>query len=119
MENVDSGQYSENTFIYDGVGFGLAKWTYRLRKQALYNKCKGKIGNLKCQLEYLVDELKTYFGDVYRLLIKSNDINKCTIIVLKRFESPADTGEFVQQVRTKLAKQYYDEYQSDKPLINN
>ena len=58
VDKVNNGEYSENDFVNDKIGFGLAQWTYPTRKKALYDKCKGKIGNLKCQLEYLVDELK-------------------------------------------------------------
>ena len=54
-DKVNNGEYSENDFVNDKIGFGWSQWTYHTRKKALYDNCKGKIGNLKCQLEYLVD----------------------------------------------------------------
>ena len=61
VDQVNSGAYSEYKFIHDSVGFGLAQWTYYSRKQELYNKCKkgrGDIGDLSCQVDFLLDELK-------------------------------------------------------------
>ena len=48
VDKVNNGDYSEDQFINDNIGFGLAQWTYPTRKKALYDKCKGKIWNLKC-----------------------------------------------------------------------
>ena len=52
VDKVNDGSYSENDFIYDGVGFGLLTWIGSGRKQELFNFCKGKIGNLNCQLNF-------------------------------------------------------------------
>ena len=54
-DKVNNGEYSENDFVNDKTGFGLSQWIYHTRKKALYDNCKGKMGNLKSQLEYLVD----------------------------------------------------------------
>ena len=110
VNQVNNGKYSESKFVHDAVGFGLAQWTYHTRKQALYNKCKGKIGNLKCQLEYLVSELKTYFSGINKLLRSSSDVRTCAVRVLKEFENPADKSQRVQDYRTSLAMQYYNGY---------
>ena len=108
VDRVNSGKYSEHTFVHDAVGFGLAQWTYYTRKQALYNKCKGKIGDMGCQLDYLVAELKMYFSGINKLLRSSNELWTCTVRVLKEFENPADSGSSVQNYRYSLAKKYYD-----------
>ena len=88
VDKVNNGEYSENDFVNDKIGFGLAQWTYPTRKKALYDNCKGKMGNLKCQLEYLVDELKNDYSEVNELLKSSNNIRECTIKVLTDFENP-------------------------------
>ena len=51
VDKVNSGAYSEHSFVHDAIGFGLAQWTYYTRKQALYTMCKGKIGSMDCLLK--------------------------------------------------------------------
>ena len=50
INRVNNGQYSEYNFVHDGAGFGIAQWTYHVRKQELLNACRGRIGDLNCQL---------------------------------------------------------------------
>ena len=108
VNRVNSGAYSEYTFVHDAVGFGLAQWTYYTRKQALYNQCRGRIGDMGCQLTYLVAELKMFFSGINSLLRSSNDLWTCSYRVLKEFENPRDSGSSVQNYRYSLAQQYYN-----------
>ena len=108
VDKVNNGEYSENDFVNDKIGFGLAQWTYPTRKKALYDNCKGKMGNLKCQLEYLVDELKNDYSEVNELLKSSNNIRECTIKVLTDFENPKRKDSSVQDFRTKLSNKFYN-----------
>ena len=62
VNRVNNGQYSEYNFVHDAVGFGLAQWTYHSRKQNLYNACRGRIGDLNCQLGFLVSEIRSDFS---------------------------------------------------------
>ena len=110
VDKVNSGAYSEHSFVHDAIGFGLAQWTYYTRKQALYNMCKGKIGSMDCQLKYLIAELKTYFSGVNKLLRSSNNVRECALQVLFKFEAPADQGTSVQNYRAGLAQTYYNGY---------
>ena len=108
VNRVNSGAYSEYTFVHDQVGFGLAQWTYYTRKQALYNKCRGRIGDLNCQIDYLLYELRNSFSGIYSKLKSSNNIRDCAVTVLKKFENPRDQGQSVQDYRTRLATDYYN-----------
>lgn len=110
VDYVNKGWYSEYDFIHDAVGFGLAQWTYYTRKQALLNTCRGQIGDLNCQLKYLVAELKNYFSGVNSLLRSSNSVRDCALKVLFDFESPADQGASVQNYRANLAQQFYNKF---------
>ena len=110
VDYVNSGQYSEYDFVYDAVGFGLAQWTYYTRKQALLNTCRGQIGDLNCQLTYLVAELKNYFPGVNSVLRSSNNVRECALEVLFDFESPADSGPSVQDYRASLAQGFYNQF---------
>ena len=107
VDKVNNGEYSEQQFANDNIGFGLAQWTYPTRKKGLYNKCKGKIGNLKCQLEYLVDELNNKYNELNKLLRSSNDVRECTIKVLTDFENPRRKDSSVQDYRIKLSNKFY------------
>lgn len=56
-QGVDSGTYAN--FVDDGAGYGLAQWTYKEHKQALLalaQKNKTSIGDLKTQLEFLIED---------------------------------------------------------------
>ena len=110
VDQVNSGAYSQYKFVHDSVGFGLAQWTYYTRKQALYDMCHGQIGDLSCQLRYLIAELKTYFSGVNSLLRSSGSVSDCALKVLFQFESPADQGPGVQQYRIGLAQGYYNTF---------
>ena len=110
VDYVNSGRYSENDFIYDAVGFGLAQWTYWTRKQALINTCRGQIGNMACQLRYLKYELSYYFPGVNSLLKSSSSVRDCAIKVLFDFENPADKSTSVQNYRANLAQGYYNTF---------
>ena len=111
--NVDSGRYTRFSFINDGAGYGLAQWTVTDRKSGLYDACKmnGKsISDLDCQLNYLFTELTNM-----RLVSKLNaapNIETASNIMLKEFERPLDQGISVQNYRTKLSTQYYNQLKS-------
>ena len=106
VDYVNDGRYTN--FVYDQVGFGLAQWTYWSRKQALLNKCRGIIGDMHCQLEYLSIEMRDSFAGVDSLLRTSNNVRDCALKVLFEFESPADQSEAVQNYRSSLAYEYYN-----------
>ena len=106
VDYVNDGRYTN--FVYDQVGFGLAQWTYWSRKQALLNKCRGIIGDMHCQLEYLSIEMRDSFAGVDSLLRTSNNVRDCALKVLFEFESPADQSEAVQNYRASLAYEYYN-----------
>ena len=108
VNKVNNGQYSEYNFVHDSVGFGIAQWTYGPRKQKLYNACHGNIGDLNCQLDFLMTELKTTYGGVYKTLTTSNDVRTCAVKVLLDFERPANQGIGVQNTRTSYAQTYYN-----------
>ena len=110
VDQVNSGAYSQYNFVHDSVGFGLAQWTYYTRKQALYEMCHGQIGDLNCQLNYLIAELRTYFSGVNSLLRSSGSVSDCALKVLFQFEAPADQGYGVQQYRIGLAQGYYNTF---------
>lgn len=113
VDKVNDGTYTN--FVDDRVGFGLAQWTYYTRKQALLNACKADIGDLYCQLSYLMYEFKTDYSDILSLLKTSNDVYACAIKVMVDFENPEDQSEGRKNFRYQLSKNYYDEFTGGTP----
>ena len=112
VDAVNNGTYTN--FADDGIGFGLAQWSYPSRKEGLLELCKGKIGDLDCQLRYLMKELKNDFEEILAMLKTSTDLYACTIKVMTDFER---TGEYevLNQFRYQLAKNIYNEF-SGSPI---
>ena len=114
VNKVNNGQYSEYNFVHDGAGFGIAQWTYHTRKQELLDSCRGRIGDINCQLDFLMTELKRQQG-VYKTLTTSNDVRTCAVKVLKDFERPKNQGITVQNTRTDYSQTYYNSHAGKKP----
>lgn len=114
---VDDGTISKAEFLNPlpnrQYGYGLCQLTTPLRKSGLYDRCKAlkkSIGDLDTQLSYLIDELKTSFQGVWKILTSTSDILQATETVLKQFEAPADTGTAVINQRLKYATNYYNQF---------
>ena len=106
VNNVNSGKYKN--FINDRAGFGLAQWTSRDRKLALLNHCRGDIGNIEKQLDFLIDELKTKYPRVWRSLTTSKDVKTCSDKVVMEFERPKDYASLtVRNRRYKESLKFY------------
>ena len=107
VDAVNSGRYTN--FVHDAVGFGLAQWTYYSRKQGLLNKCSGKIGDLNCQLNYLMDELSSSsFSSILQTLKTNNDVRTCSDLVMVKFENPADQSTTRKNQRYSYSMKYYN-----------
>ena len=113
VDSVNNGTYKN--FVNDGVGFGLAQWTFSTRKEGLLELCYGDIGNLNCQLEYLMIELENDFQEILAMLKTSTDLYACTIKVMTDFERSGDYSEKLKKFRYQLAKNIYNDF-IDKPI---
>ena len=114
---VDDGTINRAEFLNPlpgrQYGYGLCQWTSPSRKAGLYDLCKSQkvsIGDLGAQLDYLVQELKTKYTGVWKILTSTSEILTASNRVLIEFESPADTGTAVREIRYGYSKQFYDRY---------
>lgn len=110
---VDNGSYTKNQFIRDCGGFGLAQWTWHMRKAALYEYVKSKgasIGDLETQLEYLYKELSESYPSVLNTLKTATSILEASNAVLLKFECPADQSISMQNKRVAYGQSYYNKY---------
>ena len=80
-----------------------------LIKEALYEKCNGQIGNLNCQLNFLLYELEGDFAKLAGFLKSSHDLMECTSRVLKEYDRPANADLLINQ-RYQYALGFYNRF---------
>ena len=103
-----SGQYTN--FVNDQAGFGVAQWTFWSRKQALLDSCGSRLGQMSCQLDFLIYELNTGYSKILSTLKSSHDIYTCTVQVMCDFERPYDQSTSAKNLRTSYSRRIYNEY---------
>ena len=112
VDKVNSGEYSETRFINDNIGFGLVQWRDKTSKRALYDRCKGKIGDLDYQLNHLKEEFKSddNYKKAYILLSQSSHINACNTILFRLIFN-IDTSDYNETYRRiDFSKGYYNTF---------
>ena len=105
---VNKGNYTAKSFIHDSVGFGLAQWTYWSLKQELLETCKGQIGDLNCQLKYLIKSMKQY--GPWSILTSSNDVRTCSRDVLFKYLRAVNPGLGYENRIYKFAMKHYNRF---------
>ena len=108
---VNDGTYSRYNFINDGAGFGIGDWSYHTKKGVLYDKCKGKIADLNCQLQYLLQEFKTDFAKLFSYFKSSHNLKECS----RRIYTDYIFGVITEEKENRLYQTsllYYNTYKS-------
>lgn len=108
---VDSGSYSEDSFVHDSAGYGLAQWTWHTRKQNLYRYCTSRglsIGSIDGQLGYLGTELTGSFSKCLANLQGASSVEEASRIAMLQFEAPQDQSAAAQAVRQQYAEYFYN-----------
>lgn len=111
-KQVDKGVISQDKFVHDSAGFGLAQWTFWSRKQNLYDYVKThnkSIADLDAQIDFLLIELKQY-TEVWAVLRTTKSIRQASDIVLTQFERPADQSEKMKETREKYGRIFFEKY---------
>ena len=115
---VDGGRYTEEQFVHDGYGFGLAQWTFHTRKKALYDFAKAKgasISDCGMQLDFLRKELEDGYPTVVDALRNAKAVREASDAVLLQFERPADRSVAMQEKRSAYGEQYFKKYAAVEP----
>lgn len=111
LKKIERGEITRDSFINDGVGFGLAQWTDRDRKAKLWDYAADRgvsIGDMGVQIEFLLNELKTDYREVYDALCRGDiSIKEASDIVLHQFENPKDQDWMVENVRAAYGMKAY------------
>ena len=97
VRKTNDGTYKN--FTTDKVGFGIAQWTDNKRKTALLEMCKGKIGDLHCQLNFLVKEIRGN-KKLYNILTTTKDVNTACDRVLIDFEKIKNYKKRIEERRS-------------------
>lgn len=106
---ADSGRYQR--FTTDGVGYGLAQWTYPSRKERLLTLARERgtsVGDLGTQLELIALELAE--TSILEDLKTAASIPEASDIVMLRYERPADQSEETRQRRAGACQYFYQKY---------
>lgn len=110
---VDDGTLTEEEFIKDKRGYGLCQWTWWERKKKLYEFCKKykkSIGDRSTQVEFMLREIEKYTTPCLALKLPGYaDLEKCTRVIMLKYEAPANQSEKSQMRRVNYAKQIYEE----------
>ncbi len=108
------GNADDNYKMQNGVGFGLAQWTYKDRQEPLQNLANQRgvaITSMSLQLDYTWKELTTTRKAALEALKGNKDDPGTAAYDFHRlFEGSADTREKIQENRIKPAGSIYSNY---------
>ena len=109
---VDEGTYQD--FVTDGAGYGLAQWTWRMRKQdfIIFARQRGdSIGDFNMQMAFLIYEMKKSFVGCWNMCRSSTDLYEVTKKLLYEWENP-DQKEKAMPVRYGYAQIWFEKYRN-------
>ena len=91
---IDNALVSDEEWIADGLGWGLAQWTYFSRKSSLLRFCRKRsisVANETAQVDFAISELQSSFSTVWSALTKAKeeDLYSTVELVCRRYEAPA------------------------------
>ncbi len=104
----------------NGVGFGIAQWTYTARQGPLVDYADSlnqPVNTLPVQLGFLWKELTGPYAGVLRDLKASKTVEQATGIILNDFEAPAERTQNMIK-RTQFAKDVLSRYGGNPAAIN-
>ena len=109
---VDNGIITKQQFMFDGVGYGYAQWTFPDRKGLMYDfhRARGKsIGDSDTQIDFLIWEMQQDFSTQWRLVTSSHDLAECSWQLLDKWENPQDKDK-QKPCRLKSAEDFYERF---------
>lgn len=107
---ADNGEaiYNGKYFEKDSAGYGIAQWTYYMRKRNLLNYAKslGKsVGDLDVQIAFMIKEMQTQYTSVWKVVSTTTDYTKAVKICVTDYEKPANQQSAIE-VRSRYAKNW-------------
>lgn len=111
---VDNGLITKHQFMYDGIGYGYAQWTFPDRKGLMYDfhRARGKsIGDSETQIAFLLWEMQHSFPIQWRLVTNSHDLAEISWQLLDKWENP-DGKEAQKPRRLKSSEEFYERFRN-------
>lgn len=105
---VNSGKISRKSFGGDSAGYGLAQWTSKGRKLALYDFCMSHnkdISLVEDQLFFLA--LECHSSGLFPKLNACKTPYDAAVLFMLKFERPKDQSTKAQIKRGSLGTQYW------------
>ena len=106
---VDNGIITKHQFMYDGIGYGYAQWTFPDRKGKMYDfhRARGKsIGDSETQIAFLLWEMQHDFPVQWRLVTSSHNLAECSWQLLDKWENPKGKDK-QKPIRYTSAEKFY------------
>lgn len=109
-EKINSGNYTKEQFMRDGVGYSFPQWTFPARKGNMWDFWKASgaysIGDLYgVVLPFFYEEMRGY-SELDTAIRSANDIREITIKFLKEYEKPKGQNDPKEwDKRTSFAEQ--------------
>ncbi len=106
----------------NGVGFGLAQWTFTVRQQPLVDlakKTNRKVIDITVQLDYLWQELNGTHKHALETLKQATTPEDAAYIFHRDFEASADSEATVKAKRGGPARQWYEKFDGAKDTGGN
>lgn len=91
-EYTDKFDRAPETCYRDGVGYGLAQWTFWSRKQALFefaNNRGASVGEEESQVDFIIHEMRADYPGLFSFLCETDDLYTATDRVCREYERPA------------------------------
>ena len=115
---INAGRIARGIFSSDGIGYGLAQWTFPNRKADMHRFIGDRqppgalnIGCLNAQLAFLWHELNsTHRTSTLNQLEGTNCIFAASNIVLMNYKRPENQGLTVQGTRAGFALGYFNRF---------
>ena len=111
---VDNGIISKQQFMYDGIGYGYAQWTFHSRKGNMYDFHRGKgksIGDSDTQIAFLLWEMQHVYSNQWKLVTSSHDLETCSWELLDKWENP-DGKDRQKPIRYESAFHFYKQFRN-------
>lgn len=107
---INERTYTREQFANDHAGYGLCQWTYPTRKQALYDFCmvrSGNIASITDQVLFLAQECRS--SGLFDKLNRCATPYDAGVMFMLQFEKPKNQTVTAQKMRGELAIRFYND----------
>jgi len=116
------GKIVDDSYVpKDGVGFGIAQWTFSTRQIPLENFMKSQvppvgITDLGGQLGFSWQELQTTHSKALQSVLAQSDPIQAAFVFHRDYEGSADSLQQILNNRGGNAQKLYDQYKNSPPV---